>query len=156
MKNVKRINLKITSIICCLTLLVSCIAISFTVFNDQLGGFLSTKSEALSLEELKNKTLSVEEVPVGIDYDEAVEAGHKVRLYSEEPNIYTVIFQNEDNTRTMYYYNVPAKYEDKYGNVKDSDNSIVKCREWGYAYKNACGAFSTKFPKNIEKGIVYK
>lgn len=153
MKNVKMVNLKITSIICCLTLIVSCIAINFTIFNDQVGRFWNSKSEALSLEELKNKTLTVEEVPVGIDYDEAVEAGHKVRLYSEEPNIYTVIFQNEDNTRTMYYYNVPAKYEDKYGNVKDSDNSIVKCREWGYAYKNACGAFSTKFPKNIEKGI---
>lgn len=156
MKKGKTINTKILSIISCLVLIVSSVVINVAVSNNQAGGNRNSKSEALSLEELKNKKLTVEEVPVGIDYDEAVEAGHKVRLYSEEPNIYTVIFQNEDNTRTMYYYNVPAKYEDKYGNVKDSDNSIVKCREWGYAYKNACGAFSTKFPKDIKKGIKLK
>ncbi len=115
---------------------------------------IADKPDELSLEELKTKILLREEVPLGIDYDEAVKEGHKARLYDQEPNDHTVIFQNEDNTRTMYYYNVPVKYTED-GETNDIKLSVEETDLFSeYDYENATNSVKLNFPENIEKGIL--
>lgn len=64
-------------------------------------------------------TLDPEAVPDIIGEDSATEAGHVRRLYSEEDDLSTVIFQNADGTKTAYYYSYPVKYIDEDGKTKD-------------------------------------
>ncbi len=148
----KQTKKRVLAAVCCAAVLLTGSA-AHLLWTPKTNGKETAKTDILSESELKTAVLKKQDVPIGITYDEAVKAGHKARLYSEEPNIYTVVFQNEDNTRTMYYYNVPAKYEAADGTVRDCDNTIVKSEDRGFAYQNREGFFTSKYPKNAKDGI---
>lgn len=114
------------------------------------------KGFAVSAAELENVNLSKSDLPVGLSYDEAVAEGHKVRLYSEEPNEYTAVFQNSDDTRTMYYFNNPITFTGKNGEIKNIDNSVEKVSGSSkYAYKTKQSKKYAYFPKRLETGVMY-
>lgn len=148
----KQTKKRVIAAVCCAAVLLTGSA-AHLLWTPKTNLKETAKIDVLSESELKTAVLKKQDVPIGITYDEAVKAGHKARLYSEEPNIYTVVFQNEDNTRTMYYYNVPAKYEAADGTVRDCDNTIVKSEDHGFAYQNREGFFTSKYPKNAKDGI---
>ena len=58
----------------------------------------------LSLEELATAELSEADIPEVVSAAEIEERGHVNRLWEQEEDLNTVIFQNRDGTKTMYYF----------------------------------------------------
>ncbi len=144
---------RIIAIACAFMVVISALFVT-GVFNNTADTVKSARmGDELTPEEVKTAILPKEDVPLGMSYDEAVAEGHRVRLYDQEPNDYTVIFQNEDDTRTMYYYNVPVKHTNSDGETFDIDVSIEKSKDKKYKYANTQNAVKLGFPKNIENGI---
>ncbi len=145
---------KIIAVTCALAVVITSLFAIGIFQNSSTTKVKSARSgDELTAEEVKTAVLPEEDVPLGMSYDEAVAEGHRVRLYDQEPNDYTVIFQNEDDTRTMYYYNVPVKHTDTDGTTFDIDVSIEKSKDKKYKYANTQNAVKLGFPKNIENGI---
>ena len=87
----------------------------------------NTKGE-LSAEELATAVLSAADVPELLELSELDEKNHVKRLYEQEDNLDTVIFQNRDGTKSMYVFSEPVKYIDQDGRVKDKKTSISESR----------------------------
>lgn len=68
--------------------------------------------------------LDANDVPEQIDFNEAKEKGHVLRLREKEPDNNTVVFLNDDNTETMYIFAEPIKYTDESGEVKDKSRNL--------------------------------
>ena len=69
-------------------------------------------------------SLTSDDLPGTMTMAQANERGHIARLYNEEPDLNTVIFLNEDGTKSMYQYAAPVKYE-RNGNISDKSNKII-------------------------------
>lgn len=63
----------------------------------------------LPFEQLKDATLAAEDIPYCINPALAEARGHVNRLYLQEPNDYTVMFQNKDGSKTVYVFSHPVK-----------------------------------------------
>ena len=63
----------------------------------------------LPFEQLKDATLAAEDIPYCIDPALAEARGHVNRLYLQEPDDYTVMFQNKDGSKTIYVFSHPVK-----------------------------------------------
>ena len=63
----------------------------------------------LPFEQLKDATLAAEDIPYCIDPTLIEERGHVNRLYLQEPDDYTVMFQNRDGSKTVYVFSQPVK-----------------------------------------------
>ncbi len=63
----------------------------------------------LSPEELQSAVLSPSEIPVAISQAQINELQHVNRLYEQEPDAYTVVFQNRDAGKTVYIFDKPVK-----------------------------------------------
>lgn len=72
----------------------------------------------------KPYTLDLTTVPEIVGTDTAVDAGHVQRLYEQEEDLYSVVFRNDDGTKTAYYYNHPVKYVDTDGSIKDISDLV--------------------------------
>lgn len=79
----------------------------------------------LTLSQLKTAVLDARTLPATMTKEEAESKGHVNRLYQQETDENTIIFQNKDGTKTMYFYDTPVKYTDEDGTVKDNSNSII-------------------------------
>ena len=82
---------------------------------------LGAADTGLTVEKL---VLSEDDVPEVIDFAEAQEKGHVLRLRSKESDDNTVVFLNDDNTETMYLFAEPVKYTDEHGNIKDKSTAL--------------------------------
>lgn len=51
-----------------------------------------------------------EEVPEILSYKQIEQAGHTKRLYSQENDLNTVLFENQDGTNSMYMFSENVKY----------------------------------------------
>ncbi len=109
----------------------------------------------LSLEELKSAELADEDTPEIVSSDAIEENGHVNRLWEQEEDLNSIVFQNRDGTKTMYYYAEPIKYKDKAGNVKDKKNKLT---DTGNDYTNVENDINTYFPKKVHKnkGVILK
>ena len=71
--------------------------------------------------------------------------------YADRPN--AIAYENEDGTKTAYFFNSPIKYENANGVMEAIDNDPVfiknKDLEKGYKYENEAGAVKTYFPKKL-------
>ena len=121
---------------------------------------VNTKGD-LTAEELKTAKLDESDIPEVVSDESVKNNKHVNRLYEQEEDLYTVLFQNEDGTKTMYNYANPVKYVDKDGKVKDKSNKLtekIKKNKYtkDYAYVNEENDVNTYFPKEIndEQGIV--
>ena len=110
----------------------------------------------LSIEELQSAKLNDEDTPEIVGQDNIEEKGHVNRLWEQEEDLNSIVFQNRDGTKTMYYYNYPVKYKDANGKIKDKSNKISQTSSGDYT--NAENDINTYFPKKINrnKGIELK
>lgn len=110
----------------------------------------------LSPQQLATKELTAAEVPEFLDLQEAKDKGHVQRLWAQEPELNTVMFQNRDGTKTMYYLGYPVKYVDTDGVVRDKSSLLTSETErTGYQYVNKANDIKTWYPTSIqsEKGV---
>lgn len=127
----------------------------------------NTKGE-LSLEELAAAELSAVDIPAAVSAEEIVERGHVHRLREQEEDVYSIIFQNRDGTKTLYYFAEAVKYIDEDGTVRDKKNTLTEldgaaqikaasllCTA-DYRYVNALNDIRTYFPAdlNADTGLV--
>ncbi|MCR4682008.1 MAG: hypothetical protein K5647_01615 [Clostridiales bacterium] len=63
----------------------------------------------LAFSELKNAVLDPADIPDVISPSLAAEREHVNRLYAQEPDDYTVMFQNRDGSKTTYVFSKPVK-----------------------------------------------
>ncbi|MFA7206098.1 MAG: hypothetical protein WC102_07165 [Saccharofermentanales bacterium] len=114
----------------------------------------------LSLDELAVKVLSKADIPEVIDTGLIAEKQHVNRLRAQETDMNTIIFQNTDGTKSMYYYGVPVKYMDPDGVIRDKSNKVIENQDKAafpeYAYQNKANDIGTLFPQILsqEDGIV--
>ncbi|HBL83301.1 MAG: hypothetical protein A2Y17_10205 [Clostridiales bacterium GWF2_38_85] len=85
-----------------------------------------------------------------VEYENAVEKEHVKRLYDEEQDLNTLIYQNADGTNTMYLYSYPVKYINESGAVRDKS---LKIEETDESFMSAQNDIVTTFGKTITDGI---
>ena len=122
--------------------------------TQQVEGEFGTISDAdISKEGVLSmpKELDLSTLPQAISVDEAKEAKHKKRMYDEETSLNTVIFANEDGSRTLYSFGYPVKYKDGSGNVVDISTKLKKDSKGDYIQESS--NIETRFPKNISEGV---
>lgn len=103
----------------------------------------------LSLDELKTAQLAPEETPEIVSEESIAENKHVNRLWEQEEDLNTIVFQNKDGTKTAYKFNEPVKYKDENGKIKDKSNKISKTSDGDYT--NAENDINTYFPKKLNK-----
>lgn len=108
----------------------------------------NTKGD-LTLEQLETAKLLLEDTPEIVSSESIESKGHVNRLWEQEQDLNTVIFQNKDGTKTAYYYSDPVKYTDKNGKVKDKKNKLSETENGEYT--NAENDVNAYFPKKIHK-----
>ena len=98
----------------------------------------------------ENYPVSKDSVPEILDYSDVEKSGHKERLYSEEKEMNSAVFLNEDGTKSLYVFTEDVKYTDKDGNVRDKSNRLSKI-EGGFTNKsNDVNVF---YPDQLSGGI---
>ena len=80
----------------------------------------------LTLEELKEAELDRSDVPFEISYELAQSRLHVNRLYSQEPDDYTVMFQNRDGSKTVYVFSENASYFRKAGRKTQKKSKLLR------------------------------
>ena len=166
----RRKKLKIVSFLLSISLLVTAFT-PFTVFAEEPSHEQLTDSSQLwtpeqeeplpntegdlPLEELETAELASEDIPEMVSQVAIEQKVHVNRLWSQEEDLNTVIFQNRDGKKTMYYFTEPVKYKDKDGNIKDKKNKLT---EQENTYTNAENDINSYFPKKIHKnkGVVLR
>lgn len=122
--------------------------------------FYNSTAGDLTMEELSRASLALADVPEMVDLAAIAENGHVNRLYQQEEDLNTVIFQNRDGTKTMYYFASPVKYVDENGLVQDKKNVLHTVEDANFAanyqYVNSENDITTYFPKRLDgnSGIV--
>ena len=109
----------------------------------------------LPWEELATAVLPDADKSEVISDDLIAERDHVNRLWEQEEDLNTIIFQNRDGTKTMYWFDQPVKYVDENGEVKDKKNELT---EQGNDYTNTENDINSYFPKKIHKnkGVVLR
>ena len=79
----------------------------------------------IPLYELKDAVLPLSDVPAVISKAQIAEYGHVNRLYEQEPDAYTVIFQNRDGGKTVYVFDRPVKETKADGSFADMTASAI-------------------------------
>lgn len=106
------------SLIIAVSMLLSLIPFYGTALDDEFAG-LETLEEIpfefelepgdLPWEQLESAVLAASDIPACISPALAEERGHVNRLYLQEPDDYTVMFQNRDGSKTIYVFSYPVK-----------------------------------------------
>lgn len=109
---------KFISIIIVVSMLLSLIPLTSAALDDEFEG-LETLEEVpfefelepgdLPWEQLGTATLAASDIPACISPALAEARGHVNRLYLQEPDDYTVMFQNRDGSKTIYVFSYPVK-----------------------------------------------
>lgn len=115
----------------------------------------------LTNEQLQTAILSSEDTPEIVPIESIVETKSVHRLWEQEPNDNTIIFQNKDGSKTAYFYSRPVKYTDANGKKHDKRSTLVNTVNNAkytkdYGYVNAFNDIKTYYPSSInpEKGMV--
>lgn len=112
----------------------------------------------LSLVELSDKELDDYEIPEVISVKDIKEKEHANRLFAQETDDYSVVFQNKDGSKTMYYFDEPVKYTDENGTVCDKSTKLSESDKEGYAFVSAENDINVYMPEQLdnETGIIVK
>lgn len=98
--------------------------------------FISFTSSVMAIDRIEETEeiiiLPISELPEVIDREDAIARGHVARLKNEETDMHSVIFQNNDGTKSLYMFASPVKYIDSNGNVKDKRTTLSQTAS-GYA-----------------------
>lgn len=153
----KKLFCKVLSIV-----LVFCLTLSvfptFSVFADETEPtdtmWHSERSNFnfegdLPLDELEAAELNPEETPEIVSEENIEKNKHVNRLWEQEKDLNTIVFQNRDGTKTSYLYSYAVKYKDKSGKIKDKKNKISETANGDYT--NAENDINAYFPKKVHK-----
>lgn len=106
------------SLIIAASMLLSLIPLTSAALDDEFAGFETLEEVPfefelepgdLPWEELGTATLAASDIPACISPALAEARGHVNRLYQQEPDDYTVMFQNRDGSKTIYVFSYPVK-----------------------------------------------
>ncbi len=134
-----------------------------SVETEEIKGVYSNGD--LDIFQLANAELADFEIPEIISLKDIKTNKNVNRLYLQENDEYTAIFQNKDGSKTMYLFNEPIKYTDKYGVMRDkqteltsSVESVDKSLSDKYIYVNEENDVNTFFPSVLsqETGMLVK
>ncbi len=160
----KRISMKAITLLAvlslCMTLLqpLAAIADAADTAGDHTAEAWTPTEEAapalntagdLTLEQLQTAQLAQEDTPEIVSAEAIEEKAHVNRLWEQEEDLNSIVFQNRDGSKTMYYYSTPVKYVDEAGEVKDKSNEITVTAEGDYT--NADNDIRVYFPKKLHK-----
>ena len=116
----------------------------------------------LSPAQLQTAQLSPEEIPEAVSKEDIAERGHVHRLWKQEEDANSIVFQNRDGTKTLYYFTEAVKYVDENGAVQDKSNTLQDIGSAssasGYRYVNGFNDIKTYFPAQLgsETGLLLK
>ena len=117
--------------------------------------------ERITSEQLQTMVLPDEDRPEAVEAYLVEQKGHVLRLREEETNHNTVVFQNRDGNKTMYYFDQPVKYVDENGDIKDKKTtvtSVIDKAEYSadYGFVTSDNDIKTYFPKKLgnNKGVI--
>lgn len=112
----------------------------------------------LDLVELSNKELEDYEIPEVISAKDIKEKEHANRLFAQETDDYSIVYQNKDGSKTMYYFDEPVKYTDENGTVCDKSTKLSESDKDGYAFVSADNDINVYMPEQLdnETGIIVK
>lgn len=117
--------------------------------------------EYISLQQLQTMVLPEEDRPEAIESYLVEQKGHVLRLRELEEDLNTIVFQNRDGNKTLYYFDQPVKYVDKNGNIKDKKTtvtSVIDKAEYSadYGFVTSDNDIKTYFPKKLvgDKGVL--
>ena len=79
----------------------------------------------LLFSELEDAVLNPNEVPFVIGLALAAERDHVKRLYEQEPDDHTVLFQNRNGSKTIYYFSKPVKQNGRDLNQNEISSRII-------------------------------
>ena len=114
------------------------------------SAFAMSMSE--SKESISSLHLSQADIPDAIDYESALEKGHISRNTSEEKNLNSIVFENEDGSNSLYLFSYPVKYIDDNGDVRDKSLEIVSADETG-AFVTKSSDITTLFNSKLSDGV---
>ena len=110
----------------------------------------------LSPAQLQTAQLSPEEIPEAVSKEDIAERGHVHRLWKQEEDANSIVFQNRDGTKTLYYFTEAVKYVDENGAVQDKSNTLQDIGSAssasGYRYVNGFNDIKTYFPAQLGSG----
>ena len=110
----------------------------------------------LPLSELKKLNVEDVELHEAVPYAQAIKKGHVHRLKEQEKDLYTVVYQNKDGTKTAYSFNTAVKYIDDDGSVKDKKSDIYEYDSDEYAYAMTDNSAKIYFPEFVHGGVSVK
>ena len=132
-----------------------------TLWQPDAGKVLQNTEGDLPLTVLADRILPEEDAPEVVSAEAIEKNGHVNRLRAQETDLNTVIFQNKDGKKTMYYFVEPVKFVDENGVTRDKKNDVTDLIDKAayredYGYVNADNDIKTYFPKtlNANKGVV--
>lgn len=92
--------------------------------------------------------------------EELQERGHIALTESFRDNLYMVEYENADDTRTVYSFSAPVKYQTEDGDTAYIDTSLERAnileRLRGFSYKNRTNAFEVYFPRKSSGSLLTK
>ncbi|MBE6588551.1 MAG: hypothetical protein E7643_00090 [Ruminococcaceae bacterium] len=92
--------------------------------------------------------------PETVSLEQTIEKGHVNRLFAQEKSLQTVIYQNQNGSKTSYVYDKPVKYITSDGEIRDKNTSISETGLAGYSYAMTENSFSAYFGNNASNGIM--
>lgn len=93
-----------------------CIVLSLPLYTSAADGDTASSAAA---------ALSAADVPALLDLAEAAANGHIRRLYEEETDLYTAVFENADGSKTVYTFGEPIKYVAQSGEIRDKKTALT-------------------------------
>lgn len=138
----------------CLTILPSFPALAQESFAQTT---VSPDTLEIALQMLETPLLPEEDRPEAVESYLVEQKGHVIRLRELEEDLNTIVFQNRDGNKTMYYFEQPVKYVDKNGNIKDKKTtvtSVIDKAEYSadYGFVTSDNDIKTYFPKKLVGG----
>jgi len=91
------------------------------------------------------------EIPYALSSIGANTSSHISRVRSHENDQNTLVFLNQDSTKTMYLFSEPVKYKDASGDVVDKDATLVS-KDNGYGMK--ANDIDLLLPYQLNDGVV--
>ncbi|MCQ2427216.1 MAG: RICIN domain-containing protein [Clostridia bacterium] len=86
------------------------------LIREEISYEYNTQAGDMTLEELKSAKLKSADIPAEISEEICTEREHVNRLYEQEPDANTVMFQNRDGSKTVYYFSKPVKEPEENNN----------------------------------------
>lgn len=105
-----------------------------------------------TLAELQTMSVNVSALPEFISSEVAIQRGHVNRLEEQEASLNTVIYQNQNGTKSTYIFAGPVKYFDGDGNIRDKSTQISSVANSLYPYAMVDNSVQVYFPSTSKNG----